>query len=137
MNVVFSGKVENGKLKIWDEQSLRDEITRLEGNPVVLILKRGNLRSTRQNAWLWGVAYKLLAEYTGYTEEQIHAYCKAKFNPVTVEIVNKTTGEIDSMVVGNTTTQMTTTEFNDYKERIQQLGAELDCVIPDPGDAKK
>jgi hypothetical protein len=134
MRVSFDGCVSDGKLRIYDDLGYSEYLKTLNGRPVRIEIVRGNKRSTLQNRWMWGVAYKILSDYTGHTPEEIHAFCKVKFNPVTVEIANKQTGEIESLMVGGSTTEMSTIEFGEYKDAIQLFGAELGCQIPDPGE---
>ena len=132
MRIGFDGYVCNGVLKLHDEEEFKHCFRTFEGKKIRLSIEKGNKRSTQQNRYLWGICYKILADYTGYTEKEIHAYCKAKFSPIVVEILNKRTGETSSMLVGDTTTELTTIKFMEYKEKIQHLGAELGCQIPDP-----
>jgi len=92
-------------------------------------------RSNQQNKYLWGVAYKTLAEgYSDYYKEHItsdhmHALCKKHFMP-----------KIEVPGIKQTVT-MSTTElcrsgnenaFQDYIIQIQSLAAHKGIYIPDP-----
>lgn len=93
-------------------------------------------RSLDQNNALYGVAYKALSEFTGYTGPELHdTFLRLYF------------GEVDRDVMGHksrgprrtTTTDeegkrrlLSTMEFMDFYRFIQQKGAELGCWVPDP-----
>jgi len=131
----FDGKVdlETKRAKFYDQDAVSRYIASLAGHPIRVKIEKGGKRTEQQNKWLWGVAYKLIADHTGYTPEEIHEVCKQKFNPRAVMISNKTTGETETFIVGGTTTQLNKREeWELYKERVQQLGAELGVIIPDP-----
>lgn len=132
MTIPFYGKVEDGKIQICDKKDFELYIRSFEGKLVQVTVQCGGKRSTQQNRFLWGICYKILSEYTGHTVDEIHAFCKLKFNPQIIEIANKKTGEIESAIVGETTTQMTTMEFGEYVSQIQIWAAEMNCLIPDP-----
>jgi hypothetical protein len=52
----------------------------LEGQEIQIIVeKRKHSRTLLQNAYLWGVVYKLIADHTGFTPKEVHDYCKRKF----------------------------------------------------------
>ena len=122
------GKIEKGKLTLKNKQIFQQELAALSGDVVVTVAEGRGKRSDGQNRWLWGVAYKILADHTGYTEEEIHEICKYKFNRKEFHLGD------ESYELGGSTRQMSTTEFMDYKTSIQQFGATLGCVIPDPNE---
>jgi len=128
----FDGKVSENKLTLWDKDAFQRHLRTLNGKSVSLEVKPGGSRSTQQNRYLWGVVYKILSDYTGYTVEEMHEYCKMKFLPKHIDITNKRTGEIDSQTVGGSTVKLTTIEFAEYVGQLQKLGADLGCVVPDP-----
>jgi hypothetical protein len=65
-------------------------------------------RTLDQNAYLWGVVYKEIADYTGHTVDEVHEHFKTKknveysFNPRTMmfELRVKSTTEFEVMDMG-------------------------------------
>lgn len=84
-------------------------------------------RSNQQNRYYWGVVIETLAEEIGLTPEETHEALKHKFlTPI----------EKKGYKLYPTTTQLLTTEFNTYIEKIQRWAAQdLSIVIPDPNEA--
>jgi len=94
-------------------------------------------RTNKQNAYLWGIVYKTLAE--GMTEQagalvtvdMVHALCKQYFMPrVGVPGTDQT--------VPLSTTHLCKSgneeSFQDYVLQIQRLAAAKGIYIPDPGE---
>lgn len=93
-------------------------------------------RSDRQNRWYWPCVVTAFAQYLTEqdfeitTKEQAHEVLKAKF--VTVDVINKSTGEILGQRV-RSTTELSTAEFSDYCERCRAWLLEFfGIVVPDP-----
>jgi len=103
---------------------------------VVTIKRKKKERSDPQNNALFGVAYKALSEFTGYTTPELHdVFLKAYFGKVEQEIF----GEITVRPRRTTTTdengqksKLSTVEFNAFYAFVQQKGAEIGCWVPDP-----
>jgi hypothetical protein len=93
-------------------------------------------RSDPQNNALFGVAYKALGEFTGYTAPELHdLFLKAYFGKVEKELF----GEVTVRPRRTTTTdengrknKLSTIEFNAFYAFVQQKGAEIGCWVPDP-----
>lgn len=93
-------------------------------------------RSDPQNSALYGVAYKALGEFTGYTDPELHdAFLRAYFGEVEKEVM----GKLITKPRRTTTTDedgkrslLSTVEFNAFYAFIQQKGAEIGCWVPDP-----
>lgn len=86
-------------------------------------------RSNHQNAYYWGVVLRILSEHTGHSSDELHEYCKSKFNPKHIEI----NGQIE--LIGKTTQEMSTIEFEDYLEKVRIWAAtELGVSIPLPNE---
>jgi hypothetical protein len=99
-------------------------------------------RSHQQNAYLWGVCYKALADATGYETDEIHEYCcglmwgwkdhkvpKTPRNPEGVESVPVRSTTRDAEGKARTLNKQ---EFSDYIARIQRFAASRGVHIPDP-----
>ena len=111
-------------------------VKRLANQPVTLVLKkRGSQRSLDQNAWVWGVAYPVIAEELGYD--------KHEHDDLHYALVAKCFGEhfdkrVGAMVPNKRSSKLTTKEFNEYMEWLVRFAAtELGgIVVPLPGESE-
>jgi len=127
--VTWPAEIEAGRLQVPDEDGFKQAIACLAGRVLITIEYVKGKRSARQNRYLWGVCYKLIAEYTGHSPEEIHEICKLKFNLKKIDLPNEEHYEI-----GGTTTDMDIDEFSRYTEEIRRWAADdLSVVIPEPG----
>jgi hypothetical protein len=102
----------------------------------VTIAEAKKERSDPQNNALFGVAYKALGEFTGYTAPELHdVFLRGYFGTVEREIF----GEIITRPRRTTTTdengqrnKLSTVEFKAFYSFVQQKGAEIGCWVPDP-----
>ncbi len=86
-------------------------------------------RSMSQNKYYWGVVIKILSNETGFYEDEMHDVLKKKFNKK-VKVLRQTGEEF---LIGGTTTQLDTSDFQDYLEKIKTWAIqELNIYIPDP-----
>lgn len=93
-------------------------------------------RSNAQNNALFGVAYKVLGEFTGYTAPELHEmFLRSYFGETETNVLGKvivkprrttTTDETGKRNV------LSTVEFMNFYAHIQQKGAEIGCYVPDP-----
>lgn len=129
---IFYGQVEKGELKLIGRDRFKQYLYTLNGKEVeVTVSQKGRKRSERQNKYLWGVVYKLLSDYFGYTTDEMHELMKQKFAPKKeVKMGN------EIMLIPCSTTELLTTNFNDYLDQIKQFGAENNIIIPDPEKVK-
>jgi hypothetical protein len=89
------------------------------------------VRSVPQNKYYWGTVLEILSNETGHHKDEIHEILKKKFNPKV--IVLKKTGE--EFLIGGTTTEMETLEFENYLEKVRTWAlSELDIYIPLPNE---
>lgn len=87
-------------------------------------------RSHEQNAALWGVAYKTLADATGNDPEDLHTFFLGEWSGWDV---------IDVMgqqrrVPKRRSSKMTTVEFSEFYEFIQRRAAECGYNVPSPNE---
>jgi len=133
MNINIIATVQNGKTKLtpYQKNKVRDVLSRNEGKNVqITIGDIGNKRSNNQNAYYWGCVLKLVAEHTGYSENELHEVFKNMFLPKKFVTINDREFEITK-----STTQVKTTEFEEYVERIREYaGSELQVAIPLPNE---
>ena len=128
MTPVFSGKIENGKLRITERDKFDIYLSRFEGKDIDLIVEKKGLartRTLRENSYYWGVVLKLISDEAGHSADDIHDYCKAKFLS---KIVMKEK-------VSGSTKKLSTIKFEEYLENIRRWASiELSCVIPLPNE---
>jgi len=123
----FIGKIESGKMSIVDRWRMELWIKQQSNMAVEIVIRKARKeRSLPQNKYYWGVVISILAAHLGYEKEEMHEALKWEFLQIHDDRPLKTT---------RSTTELTTTEFKDYTERIQRWAAEFHgCYIPDPGE---
>lgn len=126
------------KIELNHPQVMRKILNHLIGNNIELRIKKLEYsRSDAQNRWYWGVAitrirawYKECNGIT-YTPDEIHA-----FNIINIigqkPVISEVMGKEVIVLRQKTTSKMTTKEFNDFKEQLQNHYSLLGCDIPDP-----
>jgi hypothetical protein len=86
-------------------------------------------RSSQQNRALFGLAYKLISEHTGYEVEELHEYYLGTHFGWTV----KTVFGQKKRVPNKRSSKLSTVEFNEFFSFIQRHAAQnLSLYIPDP-----
>lgn len=127
--------IAHGELKPEDLPTFRRAIKGLpDGRYVIRVEKFRQRRSNAQARYWWGVVVPLFSEHCGHYKDEMHEILKVQLLPKDVEIVNKETGEAQTIRIGGSTTHLSTTEFKDLIARAQHLGAELGIYIPDPNE---
>lgn len=89
-------------------------------------------RSLDQNAWIWGVAYPLLAETLGYDKDEIPDMHYALIARCFGTHVDERLG---TELPNKRSSKLTTAEFSEYMEWLVRFAAkEFSCVIPLPDE---
>lgn len=116
-----------------EKRKLYKLLKSLKPVPYVLKIKKWQKkRSISQNKYYWGVVIEILSSETGFFPEEMHDVLKKKFNPK-VKVL-KQTGE--ELLIGGTTTEMETLEFENYLESVRTWAlTELDIYIPLPNES--
>lgn len=121
----------NGKPQMTADQRkiLDSEFRQHEGKDVrIEVFHHTKGRSNRQNRYLFGCVYVYIMACTGYEKDEVHEAMSKKF----LEPKHMQFGDDEITIVGSTT-DLSTTEFIAYHERIRKWAAEfLHCDIPDP-----
>lgn len=137
---VFIGFIERtGILTIDQKPAFAQHLKALTGQEVeVVVRKRRFIRSLAQNRYYWGVIVKALSEHTGYEKDEMHATLKTIFLPKHL-VFTDTNGSVTSdVVIGGSTTKLSTDEFSEYCATIQRTAAEgkfgQPLYIPDPDE---
>ncbi len=132
MNPVFSGKIEQGKVKLDNPNRYLVQISRLEGQRIEVVLrKQKSQRSLNQNNYMWGVVYEILSEHLGYSTEEIHEICRFMFLRSTMGGGGKVFDLVKS------TAKLNTADFEVYLDKVRMWAAqELNCYIPLPNEVE-
>ena len=125
----FTGIVQDGKIEFYTGQKtyLNNWIKTLEGERVVLQIKKYRpQRTDPQNRYLHGVVFKVLADHTGYTLEEIKEAMKIKFASKTDE---------NGLLIVERTSKMSTARMGEFIEQVCSWAArDMDCYIPPPNE---
>ena len=134
------GTITNGELKIHRRDAFLRSMALLSGRVELTIRKVYRRRSVPQNAYYWGVIVSIAAECLTdaagevVTSQQAHEVLKLQCNPV--EVANQGTGEV--LKIPGTTTQMTTTQAEEYYERCRRWLADFfGAYVPEPNEQTK
>lgn len=99
----------------------------------VTIERQHATRSAAQNAWYWSGILVGLSERTGCTVDEMHEYCKRRFNAKRLILTNEHGEIVDEDRIGQTTTRLNKVTFGEYCEAIREWAArDLGVVIDDP-----
>lgn len=134
---VWTGVMTPDGVVVLDKRSEYHEYCRtLAGQPIQQVVKKyESQRSLDQNAWLWGVAYPVIAEALGYDHhehEDLHYALVAKC------FGDHFDKRIGAMVPNKRSSKLTTKEFSEYMEWLVRFAA-VEChgvVVPLPGESE-
>lgn len=129
---IFRATVDQeGQLKILDLSRWRGYLARLKGREVSVRvdLERAG-RSLKANAYLWGVCYAILAEWSGHEREEIHEAMKGRF--LRGRRVVLPNGEV--MEVAGSTKDLDSAGFAEFVQKVKRFAAENGCYIPEPDE---
>lgn len=86
-------------------------------------------RSNQQNAYLWGVAYRIICEtFEGWRPDDVHEYMLGRhFGTETIETMRGT-----EVVPIRRSSKLNKQEFSDYVAHVQEIASEHGIFIPDP-----
>ena len=131
--IVLSARLEGGQFRV-NRDKLRDLLRgRKDGDYTITIERRHATRSAAQNAWYWGVIMPAIADYTGYTIDEVHEFCKKRFNAKQLTVADRHGVIVEEERIGQSTTTLNKVTFGEYCERIRMwAAAELAIDIPDP-----
>ena len=135
-DITASGQIRSGKLFIRRRRDFDQLVAQMrEGLEVELnVTRKRATRSLQANAYYWAGVMEGLSRHTGYTVDEMHDICKAKFLPKKLAVCDGN-GEVHGeFVIGGSTRKLNTNEFYEYIEQIRQWAATLDCYIPDPNE---
>ncbi len=124
----FLSTVINGHLTSYVTHRMSEAIRSQEGKSIRITVE-GTKRSTKQNSYLHGVVFPILADYWGYTHEEAKSAIKFKFL-LDVKIDEKTGLEIEFV---RNTSSLSKEETINLIEDIRQWAKDFfDVHIPKP-----
>lgn len=132
-DLVFTLPVSDGKLQWREDQKrqLAEFCGRVTGRAVDVCIKRQvKHRSNSQNRFYWGCVLQEIANSTGHTTEDLHEVFKREFLPKQFVVIGD-----EEFEIAKSTTELTTTEFEQYIERIRVFASGFGVQIPLPGQA--
>lgn len=104
-------------------------------------------RSLSQNRYLFGVAYPLLSEATGYEAADLHEYLLGSHFGWKLKRIPRTKRNPEGLVevpVRTTTTDaegrrsvLGKVEFSDFVSFVQRMGVRAGVIIPDPDEQER
>lgn len=125
--LVHYGQLKDGKLVLDNTSWFTGMLSLFDDTKVsVLVERRKNSKSKEQQGYLWGVVYPHIAQYTGYTPEELHDVFKAKF------LKKKRKWRGMDMVTVSSTEGLTTGEMAEFITNVVMEAAEMSIVVPDP-----
>jgi len=138
MQTTIIGTVENGKFVPNSKEYFKRAFESYEGKIIELSLKVWHKkRTTPQNSYYWGVVIELIKNYINdlgndFDSDTIHELLRSLFLKKTKEIVNKESGEVKTIEFIQSTTKLSTVEFETYLESCKRYAAEtFELYIPD------
>jgi len=93
------------------------------------------IRSVQANKYYWGVVVEAISDFTGYERDEVHELLKQLFLPKPLWLHDAEGEVVGKLVISQSTTTLTVTEFYNYVERIRRWAATtLHINIPDPNE---
>lgn len=136
-DIKFISSQKDGRLIIEDKISFLQEIKKYQDrNFLISVEPIKNKRTIKQNAYYWGgVIGTLCQTFEGHTSQEMHELMKIKHlsKEIQLRVVRKGIMIEENIIVSSETKTLSTTEFNEYIERIRQWALEYyECYIPTP-----
>ena len=127
---LLPARIEKGKI-LWQNPVMTAQVMReLEGEQVKVSIKPfTKTRSLNQNAYYWAVIIATLADFTGYSTDEMHEVLRVKFLPYKANVGN------EEVTITKSTTDLDTTEFEKYLAEIREWASvALEVFLPLPGE---
>lgn len=124
---IFSATNKLNKIHIKDKDTFEMYLSTLPEDVQITVSKHKKQRSLPQNAYLWAGVYPPLAEHLGYTSEEMHGICKAKFHYKIIHVRK------DEVRVALSTATLDTNAFNKYiSDIVIWASLEFGVIIKEP-----
>lgn len=129
---LFYLKIKNGFPEWSNKEALSNYFSSQEGKELTATFSKAkSQRTLSQNAYLWGIVYKLVGEATGHSVNEVHEILKRMFIPPRIIVYRG-----KELRIAGSTSNLSKIEFSEYLERIRAEAGELGITIPDPEQAK-
>lgn len=127
INLYLYGKVTNeGKIVLEDKEKWQRRLETLKDKKIqISLVERRKNRSLKQNGYLWGCVYKIIADETGHTPEEIHNIFKNLFLREETDLKGLNCYRTKHL------SDLTTGGMVEYIMNIVAKAAELGITIPD------
>ena len=127
----FTGTVKGGKVIFDQPTRWRGAVARHEAKRVELTLAREKkARSLKANAYLWGVVYRTIAEWSGHDEDELHEVFKGMFLPAR-ELMFPTGEAVEAR---GSTKVLDSFAFAEYVSKVKLWAAEQGVHVPEPDE---
>lgn len=129
-----------GRISDMARKTIADLIAKVPGRKIkITIALYKKSRSNNQNAFYWGCVVPLIKNMfteagNNVTDVQVHLFLKMHVGGLTKKVVLPD-GEVISVV--DTSTKLTTTEWEIYITKIRAWSSEFDLIIPFPNEEKE
>ncbi len=136
--LMFKARVQQGTVRFYSLNYVSENLKSFEGKDVYVNIREHKAkRSIKQNNWYYGVAIPMIQAFLMDTQGE--KYTKEEINQYHLNTVIKPKLETKA-IFGKVcviydiarTSDMSTTEFAEFKETIQVYWAEMELIIPDP-----
>ena len=138
LKIELRSRVLGGRVSPSVREQLMNFIIGSEGKEISIMLSRvGKKRTNKQNAFYWGVVIPMVTEFmqeagNDVDGEDVHLYLKGEVGKLR-EVIHLPSGEI--AMITQTSTQLSTQEWEIYIEKIRRWAAEFSLLIPFPGES--
>lgn len=135
---VGTGVLTKGRI-VWDDpRGFTDQLAFMKDGSVVvraeLVTPRA-VRAIKLNRYYFGHVLRLIAEYNGDDIDDLHDQMCARFLKRRVQVVNKHSGEMETLDVVGRSSKLDGEEFWEFVLKVRLLAAEFFGVVthdPDP-----
>lgn len=104
-----------------------------DGDVLITIRPKQEARNKAQHAYYHGVVIKMIADFTGYDEDEAHELMKSLLLPKHLTIADANGEIVDERVIGGSITKLSGPEFSEYIDRVREYAATtMGLFIPDP-----
>src|SRR5262245_18271519 len=132
----FPARVDDGKLigSLRALERMRRAVSHWRRCRVVVTVERAHAtRSLAQNACYWGVVLQHLHDDIKQVPDDLHEYCKLRFNPRVIVVCDPDGVIVGEERVGASTTTLNKITFYEYVERVRMwMRDDLGITTPDP-----
>ena len=122
--------IKNGKVTFQNKELFEDHLLSHEGKTVVITVgEQKKRRSLNLNSYYWAVVVKLLADETGFSNDEMHEVLKSMFL--------RTRYKIKGVWIDGTksTTKVSNKEMVEFLDEVKRFASTtLSLYIPDPNE---